>query len=320
MKAEKSLSSRLSRRNISVAGSAAHSVMAFILMVCACSSDSWQASNWSHGMSLSMFQRTDSSCLNSSGYSMAVFRNRPILSGPSASRRQLRTIRSFEAAQAGQLSGHHDAAPETAFAGLAIVAGAPATRRGSRPACPALLQHTFPRLQDEKPQSLCQYSGRVLLVVNTASYCGFTPQYEGLEKLHARYRDRGLVVLGFPSNDFAQEKGSNKEIADFCENTFGVKFPMFGKTAVRGATPIRCSANWRRAGRAAVELPQVPGRARRQGVDSYSSLTSRTTPRWSSHRGAARRSKRTRGTRVHKNLPRGSAGRNPAAQASHRAR
>ena len=102
------------------------------------------------------------------------------------------------------------------------------------PACPALLNHTFPRLQDEKPQSLCQYSGKVLLIVNTASYCGFTPQYKGLEELHARYKDRGLVVLGFPSNDFAQEKGSNKDIADFCENTFGVKFPMFAKSAVRG--------------------------------------------------------------------------------------
>ena len=114
---------------------------------------------------------------------------------------------------------------------------APAAAAGAAPAgtCPALLQHTFARLQDEKPQSLCQYSGRVLLVVNTASFCGFTPQYEGLEKLHARYRERGLVVLGFPSNDFQQESGSNKEIADFCENTFGVKFPMFAKTAVRGS-------------------------------------------------------------------------------------
>jgi glutathione peroxidase len=102
-------------------------------------------------------------------------------------------------------------------------------------ACPALLQHTFPRLQDEKPQPLCQYNGKVLLVVNTASFCGFTPQYEALEALYAKYRERGLVVLGFPSNDFAQESGSNKEIADFCENTFGVKFPMFGKSAVRGA-------------------------------------------------------------------------------------
>ena len=109
------------------------------------------------------------------------------------------------------------------------VAAAPAA------ACPALLQHTFPRLQDEKPQSLCQYSGRVLLVVNTASFCQYTPQYEGLEALYAKYRDRGLVVLGFPSNDFAQETGDNKQIADFCENTFGVKFPMFGKSSVRGA-------------------------------------------------------------------------------------
>ncbi|WPB56856.1 glutathione peroxidase [Xylophilus sp. GOD-11R] len=106
----------------------------------------------------------------------------------------------------------------------------------SRPAgCPALLQRTYPRLQDEKPQDLCQYGGKVLLIVNTASFCGFTPQYKGLEALHSRYRERGLVVLGFPSNDFAQETGSNKDIADFCENTFGVKFPMFTKTAVRGA-------------------------------------------------------------------------------------
>ena len=104
----------------------------------------------------------------------------------------------------------------------------------AEPACPPLLQHTFPRLQDEKPQALCQYSGKVLLVVNTASYCGFTPQYKGLEALHSRYKDKGLVVLGFPSNDFAQEKASNKEIADFCENTFGVKFPMLARTAVRG--------------------------------------------------------------------------------------
>lgn len=102
-------------------------------------------------------------------------------------------------------------------------------------ACPAILQHTFPRLQDEKPQDLCQYSGKVVLVVNTASFCGFTPQYKGLEALDRKYRTQGLVVLGFPSNDFAQESGSNKEIADFCESTFGVKFPMFAKSSVRGA-------------------------------------------------------------------------------------
>ncbi|MDO9234711.1 MAG: glutathione peroxidase [Aquabacterium sp.] len=115
---------------------------------------------------------------------------------------------------------------------------APATTLPNTPpetACTGLLNKSFPRLQDEKPQSLCQYSGQVVLVVNTASYCGFTKQYKGLETLYATYKDRGLVVLGFPSNDFgSQEPGSSKEIAAFCANTYGVKFPMFGKSHVRG--------------------------------------------------------------------------------------
>ena len=97
----------------------------------------------------------------------------------------------------------------------------------SSDSCTGLLKQNFLRLQDEKPQSLCQYQGKVVVAVNTASFCGFTSQYRGLEDLHAKYKDRGLVVLGFPSNDFSQETGSNKEIADFCESTFGVKFPMF---------------------------------------------------------------------------------------------
>jgi glutathione peroxidase len=107
-------------------------------------------------------------------------------------------------------------------------------------ACPALLNQSFPRLQDEKPQSLCQYSGKVLLVVNTASYCGFTPQYEGLEALHAKYAAQGLVVMGFPSNDFNQESSDSKKIADLCFNTYGVKFPMFGTSVVKGkdANPL----------------------------------------------------------------------------------
>jgi len=108
--------------------------------------------------------------------------------------------------------------------------------------CPSLLNHTFPGLQDGKPQSLCQYQGKVILVVNTASFCGFTSQYEGLEKLYARLKDKGLVVLGFPSNDFGeQEPGSEKEIADFCRLTYGVEFPMLGKTTTvkgRGANPF----------------------------------------------------------------------------------
>lgn len=102
-------------------------------------------------------------------------------------------------------------------------------------ACPAILQHEFPRLQDDVPQNLCQYAGKVVLVVNTASFCGFTKQYEGLEALYAKYQGKGLMVLGFPSNEFGdQEPGSAKEIADFCFNTYGVKFPMFAKSAVVG--------------------------------------------------------------------------------------
>jgi glutathione peroxidase len=100
--------------------------------------------------------------------------------------------------------------------------------------CPTLLDHKFNRLQDDSPQNLCQYSGKVTLVINTASYCGYTAQYEGLEKLYAKYKDKGFVVLGFPSNDFSQEPGNNKDIADFCYNTYGVKFPMFAKSSVRG--------------------------------------------------------------------------------------
>ncbi len=120
------------------------------------------------------------------------------------------------------------------FVAMAAPVSWAATQTPGPAGCPSLLAHTLPRLQDEKPQSLCQYAGKVLLVVNTASACGFTPQYAGLEALYARYRDQGLVVLGFPSNDFAQERGSNKDIADFCQNTYGVKFPMFAKTAVAG--------------------------------------------------------------------------------------
>jgi glutathione peroxidase len=107
--------------------------------------------------------------------------------------------------------------------------------------CPALLNQRFNRLQDEAPQNLCQYSGKVALVVNTASYCGFTGQYEGLEKLYAKYGPKGLVVLGFPSNDFGnQEPGNAKEIGELCFNTYGVKFPMFSKSAVVGkdANPL----------------------------------------------------------------------------------
>jgi glutathione peroxidase len=127
--------------------------------------------------------------------------------------------------------------------GAAVSAAPAAMAQASAPAaapasCPALLNKTFPRLQDDAPQNLCQYAGKVVLVVNTASYCGYTKQYEGLEKLFAKYSGKGLVVLGFPSNDFGkQEPGSAKEIADLCYNTYGVKFPMFAKSQVSGDAP-----------------------------------------------------------------------------------
>jgi glutathione peroxidase len=136
-----------------------------------------------------------------------------------------------------------------------VITGAPAAYAQQAPAaapaaapaknaCPAILKQTFNRLQDDAPQDLCQYAGKVVLVVNTASFCGYTKQYEGLEALYAKYSKQGLVVLGFPSNDFGkQEPGSSKEIADFCYNTYGVKFPMFAKSSVVGADVNPLHAN-----------------------------------------------------------------------------
>lgn len=101
--------------------------------------------------------------------------------------------------------------------------------------CPASLDFQMRPLASDRTESLCErYAGKVLLVVNTASRCGFTPQYEGLEALYDRYRERGLVVLGFPSNDFAQEPGSEKDIQNFCWLNHGVRFPMYEKIAVSG--------------------------------------------------------------------------------------
>ena len=109
-----------------------------------------------------------------------------------------------------------------------------ASSKNSGP-CPTILDHRFMSLQG-KPQDFCQYRGKVLLVVNTASYCGYTEQYQGLQDLYDKYQQRGLVVVGFPANDFGkQEPGSNAEVADFCERTFKVKFPMIEKTSVVGS-------------------------------------------------------------------------------------
>lgn len=124
------------------------------------------------------------------------------------------------------------AVASAALAACAWLVAVPAHAAGSA-ACPDLLDHTFNRLQTGEAQSLCQYRGKVVLVVNTASRCGYTYQYEGLEKLYRRYKDRGLVVLGFPSNDFGgQEPGTNKQVAEFCRTTYGIEFPMYEKTTV----------------------------------------------------------------------------------------
>jgi glutathione peroxidase len=103
-------------------------------------------------------------------------------------------------------------------------------------ACGGLLNHEFRPLAGKTPESLCdRFEGKVVLIVNTASKCGFTPQYEGLEALHAKYKDQGFSVVGFPSNDFmGQEPGTEAEIKEFCTLTYGVKFPMFEKTTVKG--------------------------------------------------------------------------------------
>ena len=107
-------------------------------------------------------------------------------------------------------------------------------------ACSELLKAEFRPLAGKEKASLCsRFEGQVLLVVNTASKCGFTPQYEGLEALHQRLAPRGFAVLGFPSNDFmGQEPGTEAEIAEFCTLTYGVKFPMFEKVVVKGDAAV----------------------------------------------------------------------------------
>lgn len=113
---------------------------------------------------------------------------------------------------------------------LLLLAGPAAACEGE------LLDQDFRRLASTEEVNLCEaYAGKVLLVVNTASKCGNTPQYDGLEALYEKYGDEGLVVLGFPSNDFlGQEPGTEEQIQEFCRLTYGVRFPMFEKTSVKG--------------------------------------------------------------------------------------
>ncbi len=125
---------------------------------------------------------------------------------------------------------------------LTVACAAPTFAAPAATADSSLLNVSYRPLAGEGQVNLQQaYAGKVLLIVNTASKCGNTHQYEGLEAMHARYKDRGFAVLGFPSNDFlGQEPGDEKHIKDFCTLTYGVKFPMFEKVHVKGndTTPL----------------------------------------------------------------------------------
>jgi len=117
---------------------------------------------------------------------------------------------------------------------LAILTGAQTKPTGVTKV-PAALNFTMNSI-DGKPIDLSRYQGRVVLMVNVASECGFTPQYAGLEELHRKYAAKGLSILGFPANDFgAQEPGTNGEIAQFCKQNYGVEFDMFSKIVVKGS-------------------------------------------------------------------------------------
>ncbi|WP_371188252.1 glutathione peroxidase [Thalassotalea maritima] len=129
-------------------------------------------------------------------------------------------------------------------ANYAIAQPIPADNAGADVAstsCPAFLEHTVKKLNSEQTVDVCQqFAGKTLLIVNTASKCGFTPQFKGLEALYQKYKDQGLVILGFPSDDFFQEEDEEKDTAKVCYINYGVTFPMFTTVAVRGddAHPI----------------------------------------------------------------------------------
>lgn len=120
---------------------------------------------------------------------------------------------------------------------IVTVVGALAFGATARAAdCPAFLDHEFTRLHSSQKLNLCdEFAGKPLLIVNTASHCGFTPQFKGLEALHQQYRERGLVVIGFPSDDFDQEAADQAKTAEICYVNFGVKFTMLAPSAVNGA-------------------------------------------------------------------------------------
>lgn len=117
---------------------------------------------------------------------------------------------------------------------LSALLAVPAIAQAEKPTVAALFNHQLPRLTGGT-LDMAQYRGKALLVVNTASECGFTPQFKQLEALWRQYQGKGLVVLGFPSDDFHQELASDKDVASFCQGNFGVSFPMLSRVHVRGS-------------------------------------------------------------------------------------
>ncbi|WP_423187127.1 glutathione peroxidase [Alishewanella sp. d11] len=125
--------------------------------------------------------------------------------------------------------------------GLAVLAGLFFASPAEAAQCGDILGHSVQQLKTRESVDLCeQFKGKTLIVVNTASKCGFTPQFEALEAIYQQYKDQGLVVLGFPSNDFRQEHNDEEKTAEVCFLTYGVEFPMFSTTSVRGekANPV----------------------------------------------------------------------------------
>jgi glutathione peroxidase len=127
-----------------------------------------------------------------------------------------------------------------AVLGVAAVAGlsstAPVAHAAAAQACPAYLNHDFRKLGSSQTVNICKdFAGKPLLIVNTASHCGFTPQFKGLEAVNKKYKDKGLVMIGFASDDFNQEDKDEAKAAEICEQNFGVTFVMLSPTHVKGA-------------------------------------------------------------------------------------
>jgi len=171
------------------------------------------------------------------------------------------------------------AATMLAGAGMVMTASK-AQQPAARPA-PAGSAHQFTLTRiDGRPLPLSQFRGKVVLLVNTASMCGFTPQYEGLQKLHSAMAPRGFTVLGVPSGDFGgQEHGDNAKIKEFCETTFGINFPMSEKSVVKGENAIPLY-RWARANLATNNEPQWNFHKFLIGKDGrlIAGFGSRTTP------------------------------------------